>query len=47
MSESLEAVFPSKIILVVVEIVIFEIQNLRGGRPPIPIFEHKLVTEAH
>ena len=40
--ESLEALFPSQKILLVVEI-----QKIRDGRPPIPIFEHKLVAEAH
>ena len=38
--------FLSKIILVGV-IVLVEIQYIRDGRPPIPIFEHKLDVEAH
>ena len=46
-SEFLEALFPSKIILLGCEIVLFEIQNIRDGRPPITIFEHKLVAEIH
>ena len=37
----------SQLILLVVELVLFEIQYIRDGRPPIPIFEHKLVAEAH
>ena len=46
-SEFLEALFSSKIILLISETVLFEIQYIRDGRPPIPIFEHELVAEAH
>ena len=31
----------------VVGIVLFEIQKIRDGRPPIPLFEHQLIAEAH
>ena len=34
-------VWRSATVLLVVEIVLFEIQCIRDGRPPIPIFEHK------
>ena len=39
--------FPSSIILLVDQLVLFEIQFIRVVRPVIPIFEHKLVAEAH
>ena len=46
-SESLEALFPSLIILVVDDLVLFEIQFFRDGPPSIPILERELVAEAH
>ena len=46
-SEYLEALFPLLTILLVVETVLFKIHKNRDGRPVIPIFEHKLVAEAH
>ena len=45
-SEYLKEIFPSEIIVLVVEIVLIEIQYIRDGRPPNPIFEHELVAEA-
>ena len=45
--EFLGEVFPSEIILLVDELVLVEIQYIRDGRRPIPIFEHKLVAGAH
>ena len=45
--EYLEALSPSWTILLAVEFVLFEIKYIRDGRPVIPIFEHKLVAEAH
>ena len=35
------------VVRLAVEIVLFEIQYIRDGRPAIPIFEHKLVAEGH
>ena len=40
-SEFLESLFPSEMILLVVEIVLFEIDKIRDGRPPIPVFRAK------
>ena len=42
-----ENFFPSHIIHPVDELVLVEIQHIRVVRPVIPIFEHKLVAEAH
>ena len=39
--------FPSLIILLVDKLALVEIQRIRVVRPVIPIFEHKLVSEAH
>ena len=46
-SEFLGEVFPSWTILPVGETVLFEIQYIRDGRFPIPVFEHKLIAAAH
>ena len=46
-SEFLEALFPSNIILLASVTVLFEIQHIRVERPVTPIFEHKFVAEAH
>ena len=46
-SEYLGELSPSKIVLPVDELVLVEIQHIRVVRPVIPIFEHKLVAEAH
>ena len=46
-SEFLETLFPSQIILLVDGLDLVEIQYIRVVRPPIPIIEHKLVPEAH
>ena len=46
-SEYLGERSPSKIVLPVDELVLVEIQHFRVVRPVIPIFEHKLVAEAH
>ena len=37
--------FPSLMILLDDELVLFETQCIRHGRFPIPIFDHKLVAE--
>ena len=39
--------FPSQIILLVAELALVEIQYICVLHPVIPIFEHKLVVEAH
>ena len=46
-SEHLEALLPSLINLLAVALVLVEIQRIRDGRLPIPIFEHKLIAGAH
>ena len=45
--EYLEALFLSQVILLEIEIVLFEIQHIRDGRLPIPIAEHEFVAEVH
>ena len=39
--------FLGTLFLLVANLVLFEIQSIRDGRLVIPIFEHKLVAEAH
>ena len=46
-SEFLDELFLSKLILLVVELFIVEIQRIRDGRSQIPVVEHKLVAAAH
>ena len=46
-SEYLGEPFPSLIFLLVDELVLVEIQHIRVVRPVKPIFEQKLVAEAH
>ena len=46
-SEYLEELFLSSLILLVNELVLVEVQCIRVVRPVLPIFEHKLVAEAH
>ena len=45
--EYLGELFPSLTILLVDQFVLFDIQFCGDALPPIPIFEHKLVAEAH
>ena len=46
-SEYLGEPFPSEIILLVDELVLVEIRQIRVVRPVTPIFEHKFVAENH
>ena len=46
-SESLEELFLSRLILLVVELVLVEIQHIRDVRSPNPVVEHTLVAKAH
>ena len=42
-----EKFFSSEIILLVVELVLFEIQYIHDECPVVPILQRKLVAEAH
>ena len=46
-STHLGELFPSQKNFIVDELVLFGIQYIHDGRPVIPIFERKLVAEAH